>query len=118
MTSQRGERHLCLLVTLPALLEDVGAGCKIPHRGNAHCRAAGVPTGAFLPQKEPPRGSQIFGGTLQTEKVLRWRHESTRRGLLQVIFVHVNPQSRNMEKRWLQKLYPKLMALPVRGEER
>lgn len=106
MTSQRGERHLYLLVTLSVLLADVGAGCKIPHRVNAHRRAAGVPTGAFLPQKEPPRGSQVFGGTLQMEKVLRWRHESTRRGLLQVIFVHVDPQSRNVEKRWLQTFYP------------
>lgn len=106
VTSQRGERHLCLLVTLSVLLADVGAGCKVPHRVHAHCRAAGVPTGASLPPKEAPRGSQIFGGTLQTEKVLRWRHESTRRGLLQVIFVHVDPQSRNVEKRWLQTFHP------------
>lgn len=68
MTSQRGERHLCLLVTLSVLLADVGAGCKIPHRVNACCRAAGVPTGASLPPEEAPRGSQIFGGTLQMER--------------------------------------------------
>ena len=61
--------------------------------------------------------SNILGDSSEIETFLKWRHESTRPGLFLVMLAHSNPQTWNLKKWQLQKLYPKRMALPVGSEE-